>query len=322
MYSETDMSIPSPVNVVAHQLGPRDRRILVTGGGGFIGSHLVDALVEHNEVLVLDDFSTGYREQVADEATVIAGDVRDRSLLEEAMTGVDLVYHEAAVVSVPESVADPLGSNAVNAEASLQLLELAREQSARVVVASSAAIYGDPERTPISEDDRLSPRTPYGVQKLTLDHYTRLYHELYDLETVVLRYFNAYGPRADAGEYADVVSVFERQATAGDPITIEGSWAQTRDFVHVEDIVQANLRAATTDAVGNAYNIGSGEATSIADLAELIRELAGSDSPITHTEARPGDIGSSLADISAARADLGYAPTVTLEEGLASTVSK
>jgi UDP-glucose 4-epimerase len=316
------MPIPSPVNVVAHQLGPRDRRILVTGGGGFIGSHLVDALVEHNEVLVLDDFSTGYREQVADEATVIAGDVRDRSLLEEAMTGVDLVYHEAAVVSVPESVADPLGSNAVNAEASLQLLELAREQSARVVVASSAAIYGDPERTPISEDDRLSPRTPYGVQKLTLDHYTRLYHELYDLETVVLRYFNAYGPRADAGEYADVVSVFERQATAGDPITIEGSGAQTRDFVHVEDIVQANLRAATTDAVGNAYNIGSGEATSIADLAELIRELAGSDSPITHTEARPGDIGSSLADISAARADLGYAPTVTLEEGLASTVSK
>jgi UDP-glucose 4-epimerase len=294
----------------------------VTGGAGFIGSHLVDALVEHNEVIVLDNFSTGYRSQVADEATVIAGDVRDRSLLEEAMTGVDLVYHEAAVVSVPESVADPLESNAVNAEASLQLLELAREQSARVVVASSAAIYGDLERTPISEDDRLSPRTPYGVQKLTLDHYTRLYHELYDLETVVLRYFNAYGPRADAGEYADVVSVFERQAIAGDPITIEGSGAQTRDFVHVEDIVQANLRAATTDAVGNAYNIGSGEATSIADLAELIRELAGSDSPITHTEARPGDIGSSLADISAARADLGYAPTVTLEEGLASTVSK
>ena len=237
------------------------------------------------------------------------------------MAGVDLVYHEAAVVSVPESVADPLESNAVNAEASLQLLELARERSARVVVASSAAIYGDPERTPTGEDDRLSPRTPYGVQKLTLDHYTRLYHELYDLETVVLRYFNAYGPRAESGEYADVVSVFERQAAAGDPITIEGSGGQTRDFVHVDDIVQANLRAATTDAVGNAYNIGSGEATSIADLAELIREITGSDSPITHTEARPGDIGSSLADISAARADLGYAPTVTLEEGLASTVS-
>lgn len=290
----------------------------MTGGAGFIGSHLVDALVEDNEVRVLDNFSTGHRDQVAADATVVEGDIRDRTTLEEAMTGVDLVFHEAAMVNVPGSVTNPLSSNAVNAEASLQLLDLARESSARVVVASSAAIYGNPERVPVKESDQFSPRTPYGVQKLTADYYTRLYHALYGLETVVLRYFNVYGPRAEAGEYTDVVSVFLRQARAGDPITIEGSGEQTRDFVHVDDVVQANLRAATTDTVGNAYNIGFGESTSIADLAELVREVTGSDSPITYTEARSGDIEASLADISTAHADLGYSPTVDLETGLTS----
>jgi len=305
---------------VTSPTAPSGRRILVTGGAGFIGSHLVDALVEENEVRVLDDFSTGHRDQVADGATVLEGDVRDRELLEEAMDGVDLVFHEAAVVSVPESVEHPLESNAVNADASLRLLELARQRSARVVVASSAAIYGTPERVPIREDDRLAPRTPYGVQKLATDHYARLYHDLYGVETVALRYFNVYGPRAEAGEYADAVSVFVRQARAGDPITVEGSGDQTRDFVHVDDVVQANLRAATTDAVGAAYNVGSGEATSIADLARSVRDVTDSDSPITHTEPRPGDIESSLADVSAARADLGYSPSVDLEAGLASLV--
>ena len=268
----------------------------------------------------MDDFSTGHRDQIAADATVFEGNVRNRDLVDEAMAGVDLVYHEAAMVSVPESVANPLESNAVNADASLHLLELARRHSARVVVASSAAVYGEPERVPIREDDRLTPRTPYGIQKLMMDHYARLYHDLYDLETVVLRYFNVYGPRAESGEHADVVSIFERQASAGDPLTVEGPGTQTRDFVHVEDVVQANLRAGTTAAVGNAYNIGSGEATSILELAELIREITESDSAIRHTEARPGDLDSSLANVSAARADMGYAPTVDLETGLISVV--
>jgi UDP-glucose 4-epimerase len=302
--------------------GPSGARVLVTGGAGFVGSHLVDALVEDNEVRVLDDFSTGHRTQVADDATVFEGDVRDEALLEAAMDGVDLVYHEAAVVSIPETVAKPVESNAVNAAASLRLFEIARRVSARVIVASSAAIYGNPDRVPVHEDDPLDPRTPYGVQKLTMDHYARLYHELYGLETVALRYFNVYGPRASAGEYADVVSVFLRQACRGEPITIEGSGEQTRDFVHVEDVVRANLRAGTTDAVGTAYNVGSGEVTTVAELAELVREVTGSDSTITHTDPRAGDIEASLADISRARAELGYDPTMDLERGLASVLDE
>ena len=285
--------------------GPSGDRVLVTGGAGFIGSHLLDALVADNEVRVLDDFSTGRRERVPDDATVFEGDLRDGDLVAEAMEGVDLVFHEAAMVSVPASVANPLESN---------------EESARVVVASSAAVYGNPERVPIDEDHPLEPRSPYGVQKLALDHYARIYHDLYGLETVVLRYFNVYGPRAESGEYPDVVSVFLRQARAGEPITVEGSGEQTRDFVHVDDVVQANLRAATTDTVGNAYNVGSGEATSIAELAALVRDVTDSDSPIRHTEPRCGDVEVSLSDISATRVDLGYSPTVDLEAGLASIV--
>jgi UDP-glucose 4-epimerase len=296
--------------------GPTGRRILVTGGGGFIGSHLADALVGANEVRVLDDFSTGFREQVPADATVVEGDIRDPEALARAMDGVDLVFHEAATVSVPKTVDDPLGSDAVNASATLRLLERARVESARVVCASSAAIYGHPERVPVAETDPLRPTSPYGVQKLTADHYTRLYHELYDLDTVALRYFNVYGPRAEAGEYADVVSVFLRQARAGEPITIEGSGEQTRDFVHVDDIVRANCLAATTDAVGEAYNVGRGVATTITDLAGVIRERVGSDSPVEHVDPRPGDIDESVADVSKARAKLGYEPTVDLESGL------
>jgi UDP-glucose 4-epimerase len=298
------------------EFGPTDSRVLVTGGGGFIGSTLVDALVDENDVRVLDDFSTGYREQVAEEATVFEGDVRDAALLEEAMAGVDVVFHEAAVVRIPETVDDPLGSNEVNTTASLRLFEAAREESARVVVASSAAIYGNPERVPVSEEDPLRPRSPYGIQKLAMDHYARVYHDLYDLETVALRYFNVYGPRAEAGSYSDVVSVFQRQTAAGEPITIEGDGEQTRDFVHVDDVVQANLRAATTDAVGEAYNVGGGTATTVNELAETVRELTGGTSPIEHVEPRPGDIDRSVADVSKIRSKLGYEPTVGVREGL------
>ena len=295
---------------------PKGQRILITGGGGFIGSHLVDALIDTNEVRVLDDFSTGFRNQVAPGATVFEGDIRDEAVLTRAMDGVDIVFHEAAMVSVPKTVANPLASEAVNAMGTVQLLERARRESARVVCASSAAIYGQPERVPISEDDRLKPTSPYGIQKLTLDHYTRLYNDLYDLDTVTLRYFNVYGPRAEAGEYSDVVSVFVRQARAGDPITIEGSGQQTRDFVHVDDVVQANCLAATTDATGEAYNIGSGAETTITELSTLVKEQMRSESPIEHVDPRPGDIDESVSDISKARRKLGYEPSFNIESGL------
>jgi UDP-glucose 4-epimerase len=304
------------------ELGPTGQRVLVTGGAGFIGSHLADALVGDNEVVVLDDFSGGFREQVPDAARVVEGDVRDPDVLDRAMDGVDVVFHEAAVVSVPKTVADPVGSDAVNATASLRLLERAREASARVVCASSAAVYGNPEDVPVAERHPLRPTSPYGVQKQSLDAYARIYADLYDLETVVLRYFNVYGPRAEAGEYGDVVSVFRRQARAGGPITVEGSGDQTRDFVHVDDVVQANLRAATAgaDAVGEAYNVGSGESIRIAALARRVRDLADADAEITHVDPRPGDIDESLADVSKARERLGYEPTVDLDDGLASLV--
>lgn len=291
--------------------------VLVTGGAGFIGSHLVDAVVGENEVRVLDDLSSGTRTNLHPAATLVEGDLRDPEVLARAMRNVDVVFHEAAVVSVRASVEDPTTSHAINCTATLDLLERAREEDARVVLASSAAVYGHPTGVPIDEGQPMTPTSPYGVQKLAIDQYARQYHELYGLDTVPLRYFNAYGPRQTGGDYSGVISVFMRQAQHGDPITIEGDGTQTRDFVHVDDIVQANLLAATTDHVGEAYNIGTADAVTIRRLAEHVRDIADSDSEIVHVESRPGDIRHSVADIDAARDRLGFEPSVSLADGLA-----
>ena len=292
-----------------------DATILITGGAGFVGSHLADALVDENEVRILDDLSTGKPENPPEGVELYEGDIRDDDLLREATAGVDLIFHQAALVSVPASVEDPERSNEINAAATVRVLERAREESARVVLASSAAIYGHPDSVPVAEDDPLTPASPYGVDKLSLDHYARIYNELYDLPTVALRYFNIYGPRQSSA-YSAVIDVFWNQATAGEPITVEGDGEQTRDFVHVSDIVRANLLAATTDHVGEAYNIGTGEEYTIRELAETIRDVTGSDSEITHVDPRQGDIRHSRPDIGKARERLGYEPTVPLDEGL------
>ncbi|KTG07808.1 UDP-glucose 4-epimerase [Haloprofundus marisrubri] len=297
---------------------PTGQTVLVTGGAGFIGSHLVDALVEENDVRVLDNFSSGQRDNLRDEVTVFEGDIRDDDLLARAISGADLVYHTAALVSVAASVENPLRSHSTNASATVSLLEHARAEDARVVLSSSAAIYGQPEAVPIDESHPKSPESPYGADKLALDTYARLYHDLYGLETVALRYFNVYGPRQTAGDYSGVISIFLDQATTDQPITVEGDGGQTRDFVHVRDVVQANLAAGTTDAVGQAYNVGTGDTISINDLAEAIRDAADSSSEITHVDARPGDVRDSRADISRIRDALGFDPTVTLSEGLSS----
>ncbi len=291
--------------------------MLVTGGAGFIGSHLVDALVPENDVRVLDDFSTGRRERLPEDVTVYEGDVRDAGLVERAMEGVDLVFHTAALISVPESTKHPERSHDINARATLSILERARRVDARVVLSSSCALYGPPESTPIHESDAKSPTSPYGVDKLTADTYARLYNDLYGLETVALRYFNVYGPRQAENPYSGVVSTFLRQARADEPITVEGDGAQTRDFVHVSDVVQANLLAATTDAVGDAYNVGTGSSVSIEELARLVRTTADSGSEIVHVDARPGDVDRSRADIGRIRERLGYEPRVSLSDGLA-----
>jgi UDP-glucose 4-epimerase len=292
------------------------KRVLVTGGAGFIGSHLTRSLVEDNDVRVLDDLSTGQAANVPDDAELRVGDVRDQDRVTAAIDGVDVVFHEAAEISVEQSVDDPIRTNAVNADATLQLLEAARRADARVVLASSAAVYGHPNAVPVAETHPTAPTSPYGVSKLAADEYARLYESLYGLPTVALRYFNVYGP-GQTGDYAGVVSAFLEQARRDDPITIYGDGDQTRDFVHVRDVVDANRRAATTDAVGDAFNVGTGRSLPIRELAEEIRDVVGADSPIVHEDARDGDVRHSRADVSKAREALGFDASVPLGEGLA-----
>lgn len=299
----------------------RDATVLVTGGAGFIGSHIADALVDENDVRILDNLSNGARSNVPDDATLIEGDIRDPVAIRKAMQDVDVVFHEAALISVPESVDRPQTSQQTNAVATLELLEAARREDARFVLASSVAIYGTPEHMPVAETAPKEPESPYGVDKLTADHYARVYHELYDVETVALRYFNVYGPRQSGGAYSGVIDTFLEQAITGQPITVHGDGSQTRDFVHVDDVVRANIAAATTDAVGKAYNVGTGESVTIRELADLVRALTDSSSDIVHTDGRNGDVEQSRAALSRARSVLGYEPTISLEAGLRSLVS-
>ena len=296
------------------------RTVLVTGGAGFIGSHLADALVGGNTVWVLDDLSTGDRSNVPEKAQVIRGDIRDPDVLARAMAGVDVVFHEAAMVSVERSIEEPWESHSTNAAATLDVLEAARDVDARVVLASSAAVYGQPETVPVQESAPKDPTSPYGIDKLTADSYARLYAKLYDLPTVVLRYFNVYGPRQTGGDYSGVISVFLEQARNGRDLTVQGDGTQTRDFVHVSDVVRANLKAATTDSVGEAFNVATGQSVTIRELAERVRTVTDATSDIVHTDPRPGDVERSSADISKARTELGYEPAVDLDEGLSSMV--
>jgi UDP-glucose 4-epimerase len=296
--------------------GPSGRSILVTGGAGFIGSHLAAALVEDNDVRVLDDCSTGSRGAVPDAATLLTGDVRDPATVARAADGVDLVYHLAATVSVERSIADPIRSHGVNVDGTLNVLEAARDADARVVLASSAAVYGDPTAIPVAEDQPKSPSSPYGAEKLSADRYARLYAAHYDLETVALRYFNVYGPGGIDTDYSGVIDVFLDRASEGRALPIHGDGSQTRDFVHVSDVVQANLLAGVTDETGVAFNVGTGHSVSISTLAETVVDVTDSTSDVVHTEPRTGDIDRSEADIGRARDVLGYRPRVTLREGL------
>ena len=289
-----------------------DRTVLVTGGAGFVGSHLTDALVSDNDVRVLDDLSSGRRENVPAGAELIEGDVGRPETLGRAIEGVDVVFHQAAMVSVPESVARPLDCHRTNTDATARLLEFAHRANARVVLASSAAVYGEPGSIPVAEDASTDPASPYGVSKLHGDHLAEVYAGQYGLDTVSLRYFNVYGARANGG----VVLAFLQRALDEEPLQIHGDGHQTRDFVHVSDVVRANLRAATTDHTGEVFNVGTGRQVSIRTLAERVCDVVEADGTITHAEEREGDVRHSLAAVGRARAKLGFEASVDLDDGL------
>lgn len=301
--------------IVTKQLEAED--ILITGGAGFIGSHIADTVIENNDVTIYDDFSAGTLDNVPDEATIIEDDIRQEQRLADAVVDADIVFHQAAQVSVQWSVKNPAKSHTVNLDPLMTILETARGTDKRIVFASSAAIYGNPEYVPINESHPKDPTSPYGLEKLTADQYCHLYHDLYGVEAVALRYFNVYGPRQKGGDYAAVIPIFRDQAVNNEPITIEGDGTQTRDFVHIDDVVQANLRAATdNNAPGKAFNIGTGSQITIQELAETVKMITDSDSDIVHVAEREGDIEQSVADISRAREVLGYEPAYDMQSGL------
>ncbi len=303
------------------------KQVLVTGGAGFIGSHLTESLVHQGcAVTVLDNLASGHEANLAGVAGCIRfvrGDIRDRATLEQAAAGCEVVFHLAAVVSVPLTTEDPLGSAAVNETGSLQLLEAARRAGARrVVFASSSAVYGDDPALPKREDMAPRPLTPYAVQKLAVEYHQRVYTSLYGLETVSLRFFNVFGPRQDpASPYSGVISIFMTRALFGTPPVINGDGLQTRDFVYVGDVVQALLSAATSPAApGRVFNVGTGRSVSILELWWTIARLAGTEVRPTHGPARPGDVPHSLSSIEAARCHLQFSPRVDFDEGLGRTL--
>ncbi|MDP8257631.1 MAG: NAD-dependent epimerase/dehydratase family protein [Candidatus Alcyoniella australis] len=300
---------------------------LVTGAGGFIGSHIAQALVERGErVRVLDNFSTGKRANLegwSSGAEVIQGDLCDPDTVSRAVQGVRYVLHQAAIPSVPRSVADPLGTNRSNVVGTLTLLEAARAAGvARVVFAGSSSVYGDTPRLPKIETELADPLSPYALHKLVGEHYMRLYYELYGLSTVSLRYFNVFGPRQDPlSSYAAVIPKFIRAVAAGEQPTIYGDGLQTRDFTFVAEVVRANLLALTAQGVdGLAINIAAGRQTSLLELLETLCRIIGRRVEPLHQDARPGDVKHSRADVTRARELLGFTVEQELEQGLETTV--
>lgn len=298
--------------------------ILITGGCGFIGSHLAEALVQRgHRVRVLDNLSTGFECNIAavrDRVELRCGDIRDARIVEDAMADIEVVFHEAALVSVFQSVEDPVLNHEINLTGTLRVLEGARAAGVRrLIAAGSAAAYGNDPELPKQEDMLPRPESPYAITKVGMEYYWRVYAALYGLETVVLRYFNVYGPRQDPGSmYSGVISRFVEAVTANGTPTVFGDGRQTRDFVSVHDVVQANLLAMECSApeAGFTANVGTGRETSLLDLLDALRALGKRDFETEFRAARSGDVRHSVADISRARERLGYAPTVTIETGL------
>jgi len=298
-------------------------KALVTGGAGFIGSHLVDALVSEDcDVTVLDNLSTGNLlnlKHIKNRITFYEGDIRDQEILVKASKDCDIIFHQAAVVSVPQTVENPVDSAMVNDIGTLFVLEAARKNNVkRVVLASSCAVYGDDPDLPKRENMNPKPQSPYAVQKLTGEFYAGLYFELYNLETVCMRYFNVYGPRQDpSSPYSGVISIFMTKAFDSNSPVIYGDGNQYRDFIFVKDVVTANLLAANgNEAKGKIFNIGTGRYISVNELWEKISRLSGHNIEPKYEQARSGDILESVANIDHAQKTLGFEPEYSFEKGL------
>ena len=294
------------------------RTVVVTGGAGFIGSHLADALIAKGlRVRVVDNFTTGHRQYLNPDAELLTADIRDARSLPPIFAGADCVFHTAALPRVMLSVEHPVETHITNVVGTLNVLVAARDSGVRrVVFSGSSSVYGDQPILPLTESMAPNPLNPYALQKLTGEQYTRIFHKLFGLETITLRYFNVYGPRMTTeGAYVTVISVFLRQKRAGELLTIHGDGTQTRDFTHVNDVVRANILAM--DAVvadGRAINIGRGRNLSVNRIAELIG------GPTVHLPPRPGDARHTLADLSQAHAILGWEPEIATEDAVRALV--
>ena len=304
----------------------KNKKVVVTGGAGFIGSNLAKKLALNNKTIVIDDLSTGYLKNIQEEVdknqiTFVKGSITDLDLLKEVFKNVDYVFHQAAIPSVPRSIKDPVLSNHANVNGTLNVLVAARDKNVKkVVYASSSSVYGDTPTLPKKEDMTPCPLSPYAVSKLTGEYYCKVFTGVYDLKTVALRYFNVYGPRQDPeGEYAAVIPKFIMKILDDKPPVVFGDGEQTRDFSFIDDVVQANILAAEGTTCG-VFNVAGGKRITINALANLIMKIIGKKIDIEYKESRPGDILHSLADISKAGDSFNFIPAFGIEKGLEETV--
>jgi len=300
---------------------------LVTGGAGFIGSHVARALVEQGvRVRIIDNLSTGYLENIEEigEVDFINASINDKDALMRSLEDVEVVFHQAAIPSVPRSINNPFETHDASVNGTFSLLLAARDRKVRrFVYAASSSVYGDQAESPKRETMRPDPLSPYAVAKLVGEYYCQVFTRCYGLETVSLRYFNVFGPRQDPGsQYSGVVSRFILALESGERPVIYGDGEQTRDFTYISNVVEANLRAAQArEASGKVFNVANGESTSINQVLETLKKLTGqTEVNAEYFDARPGDVRDSLADLSAAKSVLGYAPNVGLEAGLKLTL--
>lgn len=302
------------------------KKVIVTGGAGFIGSHLTELLLSRGyHVIIIDDFSTGKMANIEPllknkKVDFIQGSITELPLLQNLFQGVDFVFHQAALSSVPRSIEDPLSTSKVNITGTLNVLLAARDNNVKkVIYASSSSVYGDTPTLPKREDMVSNPQSPYALTKLVGEYYCRVFHQIYGLPSICLRYFNVYGPRQDSdSQYAAVIPIFIAKLSQDKSPIIYGDGEQTRDFTFVKDVIQANIIGAESDACG-VFNIGRGENSTLNDLAKTIINLVGKDLQSEYQPPRVGDVRDSLADISKARA-IGYEPQYSLDKGLRETI--